>query len=118
RRDEWIDIHKLRVWRSGQLIHIDLHLILSGDLNLDDAHAEANILEQGLISGFEGNASVLVHMDPCIDPKCAFVVRGAASAKWRSVDLTRSFNTAECKSVDTSFERTLCGAARDKKKES
>ncbi|MCP3954425.1 MAG: cation transporter, partial [Desulfobacterales bacterium] len=46
RRDEWIDIHKLRVWRSGQLIHIDLHLILSGDLNLDDAHAEANILEQ------------------------------------------------------------------------
>ncbi len=115
RRDEWIDIHKLRVWRSGQLIHIDLHLILPGDLKLDDAHAEANKLEQVLISGFEGNASVLVHMDPCIDPKCAFVVRGAAPAKWRSVDLTRSFNTAECKSVDTSFERTLCGAARDKK---
>ncbi len=115
RRDQWIDIHKLRVWRSGQLAHIDLHLILSGDLKLDDAHAEANILEQVLISGFEGNASVLVHTDPCIDPKCAFVVRGASPAKWRSADLTRSFNTSECKSVDRSFERTLCGAARDKK---
>jgi len=118
RRDAWIDIHNLRAWRSGRLVHIDLHLILPGDLTLDEAHTEAANLEKVLINGFEGNASVLVHMDPCIDPKCAFVVRGASPAKWRPVDLTRSFNTGRCKTVDTSFERTLCGAARDEKKES
>jgi len=118
RRDEWIDIHNLRAWRSGRLVHIDLHLILPGDLTLDEAHTEAGNLEKILINGFEGSASVLVHMDPCIDPKCAFVVKGSAPAKWRPVDLTRSFATNDCKDVDTSFERTLCGAARDKKVDS
>ena len=115
RRDEWIDIHNLRAWRSGRLVHIDLHLILRGDLTLDEAHTEAVNLEKALINGFAGNASVLVHMDPCIDQKCAFVVRGAAPAKWRPSDLTRPFNTDECKDAETSFERTLCGADRDKK---
>ena len=118
RLDEWIDIHNLRAWRSGRLVHIDLHLILPGDLTLDDAHTEAGNLEKILISGFAGNASVLVHMDPCIDPKCAFVVKGAAPAKWRPVDLTRSFNSDSCKTAETSFERTLCGAARDKRTDS
>ena len=118
RRDEWIDIHNLRAWRAGRLVHIDLHLILPGDLTLDDAHTEGGNLEKILINGFEGNASVLVHMDPCVDPKCAFVVKGAAPAKWRPADLIRSFNTALCKDAETSFERTLCGADRDNKTDS
>jgi cation diffusion facilitator family transporter len=65
RKEVWIDIHQLRAWRSGNFVHIDLHLVLPRDYLLDDAHAQAKALEQLLIDHFEGNAGVLVHMDPC-----------------------------------------------------
>ena len=70
----WIDIHQLRAWRSGNFVHIDLHLVLPRDYFLDDAHTQAKQVEQLLIDHFEGNAGVLVHMDPCEAPEC-FVCR-------------------------------------------
>lgn len=65
RRPAWIDIHQLRAWRSGIFVNIDLHLVLPRDLLLDQAHTEADELEQLLIRHFEGKATVLIHMDPC-----------------------------------------------------
>lgn len=65
RKGVWIDIHQLRAWRSGNFVHIDLHLVLPRDYLLDDAHDQAKSLEKLLIDHFEGNAGVLVHMDPC-----------------------------------------------------
>ena len=70
RKPAWIDIHQLRAWRSGNFVHIDLHLVLPRDLFLENAHSEAKIVEKILIDHFEGNAGVLVHMDPCEDPEC------------------------------------------------
>jgi cation diffusion facilitator family transporter len=115
RRPQWIDIHKLRVWRSGRLVYIDLHLILPGDLALEAAHEEAGDLESMLVTGFEGNASVLVHMDPCIDPDCATIVRTGFSANWVSKDLTRQFKTGDCAKASAPADRQLCGAARDER---
>ena len=71
RKDIWIDIHQLRAWRSGTLIHIDLHLILPRNLSLEVAHREAKDLERIIVAYFEGKASVLIHMDPCVKPDCA-----------------------------------------------
>jgi cation diffusion facilitator family transporter len=68
RKPAWIDIHQLRAWRSGNFVNIDLHLVLPRDYQLDRAHAEADALEKLLIGHFEGNATVLVHMDPCGTP--------------------------------------------------
>jgi cation diffusion facilitator family transporter len=116
RRPDWIDIHKLRAWRSGSLVHIDLHLILPGDLKLDDAHAEAKKLEQVLMNGFEGNASVLVHMDPCIDPECAEFVKGSVFKEWLPGNLTKPFDRANCSQGATPAERNVCGAGRDTKR--
>jgi cation diffusion facilitator family transporter len=65
RQDVWIDIHQLRAWRSGNFVHIDLHLVLPRDYLLDDAHAQAKSVEKLLVGHFGGNAGVLVHMDPC-----------------------------------------------------
>ncbi len=65
RKEVWIDIHQLRAWRSGNFVHIDLHLVLPRDYLLDHAHTQAKAVEQLLIDHFEGSAGVLVHMDPC-----------------------------------------------------
>ncbi len=70
RRPDWIDIHQLRAWRAGSLIHIDLHLVLPLDVPLHEAHHEARKLERMLIDQLQGNASVLVHMDPCETENC------------------------------------------------
>jgi cation diffusion facilitator family transporter len=70
RRERWIDIHQLRAWKSGNHIHIDLHVVLPRDLDLYHAHEEALRLEKVLLRHFEQNASILVHMDPCAAPDC------------------------------------------------
>jgi cation diffusion facilitator family transporter len=77
RRPDWVDIHQMRAWRSGSLVHIDLHLALPADLTLEKAHQEAKLLENKLIEEFNGNASVLVHMDPCETVKCPICGRPA-----------------------------------------
>lgn len=70
RKPFWIDIHQLRAWRSGNFIHIDLHLVLPRQFRLDEAHGEAKTVERLLIRFFEGNAGVLVHLDPCEAEDC------------------------------------------------
>ncbi|MEJ2155839.1 MAG: cation diffusion facilitator family transporter [Desulfobacteraceae bacterium] len=86
RRPEWIDIHQLRSWRAGNLIHIDLHLVLPKDLPMDQAHNEAKSLEDVLIDHFQGNAGVLVHMDPCDERLCPVCRNGAC--QWRDKSFT------------------------------
>jgi cation diffusion facilitator family transporter len=70
RKAPWIDVHQLRAWTSGHLIHIDFHLILPRSFSLEHAHRESKALENLLNRHFNGNASVLIHMDPCIETDC------------------------------------------------
>lgn len=70
RRDVWIDIHQLRAWRSGSFVHVDFHLILPRNYSLQESHREAKVLEKSIVDHFKGQASVLIHTDPCEDPDC------------------------------------------------
>ncbi|NNF98616.1 MAG: cation transporter [Desulfobacteraceae bacterium] len=70
KKDFWIDIHKLRTWRSGNHIHVDFHLVLPANFSLERAHMEVRELETILITHFNRNASVLIHTDPCSKPEC------------------------------------------------
>ncbi|MFZ1983139.1 MAG: cation diffusion facilitator family transporter [Desulfatitalea sp.] len=81
RRSDWVDVHKLRAWRAGAMIHIDLHLVLPADLSLDKAHHEAKIVETLLIDAFAGKAGILVHMDPCGPDECPICGRSACDQR-------------------------------------
>ena len=70
RKESWIDIHELRNWRSGALVHIDFHLILPRYLTLEEAHREGKELEAIIKRHFNGAAGVLIHLDPCIEDDC------------------------------------------------
>jgi cation diffusion facilitator family transporter len=99
-RPDWIDIHQLRAWRSGAMIHIDLHLVLPEQMLLNKAHEEAKILETMLVDEFAGNAGVLVHMDPCNPRECPIcgqnacgrrkLAQNAAEVVWNRERLVRS----------------------------
>jgi len=70
RRPMWIDIHQLRARRAGTRVFIDFHLILPRDLSLEDSHAEVKQLETILNDYFHGQADILIHADPCMEPEC------------------------------------------------
>jgi cation diffusion facilitator family transporter len=70
RRPMWIDIHQLRARRAGTRVFIDFHLILPRDLVLEASHAEVKALEKILNDHYEGQADILIHADPCMDPEC------------------------------------------------
>ncbi len=70
RKEVWIDVHRLRAWRSGNRVHIDFHLILPATMILEEVHRQVLELE-GLLSRHLGeSADVLIHVDPCSDPDC------------------------------------------------
>jgi cation diffusion facilitator family transporter len=70
RKEVWIDVHKLRAWRSGKRVHVDFHLILPRDLPLEEGHRHVKELEKIFSDHFGGFAEVLIHLDPCTDPEC------------------------------------------------
>ncbi|ROQ93335.1 cation diffusion facilitator family transporter [Desulfosoma caldarium] len=70
RKTIWIDIHRLRAWRSGRHLYVDFHLILPRYLPLIDAHREVAELEELFRVHFQGSVEVFVHVDPCQDPDC------------------------------------------------
>jgi cation diffusion facilitator family transporter len=97
RRDMWIDIHQLRARRAGAHVFMDFHLILPRDLSLEESHEEVKKLEKILNDYFAGQADILIHADPCMEPECPIcghepcVHRRAATTMqrlWRSDTLT------------------------------
>jgi cation diffusion facilitator family transporter len=72
RRPEWIDLHHLRSWRSGDRHHIDFHLTLPRYWDLERCHAAATLVEEWLVEHLGGQGEVLLHLDPCISHHCPF----------------------------------------------
>ncbi len=70
RKPEWIDIHRMRAWRSGERIHVDFHLILPREMSLDAAHREVMEIERILKAEVPGMGDAMVHAEPCILPEC------------------------------------------------
>lgn len=71
KKENWIDVHRLRAWRSGKRVHVDFHLILPKELPLEDAHREVKELERIFSAHFTGMSDLLVHLDPCLEPECS-----------------------------------------------
>lgn len=70
RHPSWIDVHKLRAWQSGDLVHIDFHLLLPRDLSFEEAHNEIESAQNLLAEKFGGRADVIAHGDPCDPGNC------------------------------------------------
>ncbi len=70
KKDLWIDVHRLRAWKSGSLVHVDFHLILPRDLPLEEGHREVKELEAVFNEHFGGRSDLLIHLDPCLTPEC------------------------------------------------
>lgn len=86
REPSWLDVHKLRAWRAGRLLHMDFHLILPKEMSLEAAHEEVVTLENLLKERFGADADILIHADPCHNsdcPVCAKALCGDRSAPFK-----------------------------------
>lgn len=63
RRENWIDVHNLRVIKYGHLLHIDCHLTLPWYLNVEEAHAEVEQLRKLIQKEFPNALELFVHTD-------------------------------------------------------
>ncbi|MGV8074467.1 MAG: cation diffusion facilitator family transporter [Syntrophobacteraceae bacterium] len=70
RRNTWIDIHRLRAWRAGNMLYVDFHVILPRDFTLETAHEEVTAISKMLGEHLGESTDVLIHAEPCIDPEC------------------------------------------------
>lgn len=71
RRDNWIDLHNLRIIQYGSRLHVDCHLTLPWYLNMHEAHAEIDELTGLVAREFGESIEFFVHTDGCLDFSCS-----------------------------------------------
>ncbi|MDE1191544.1 MAG: cation diffusion facilitator family transporter [Arachidicoccus sp.] len=71
RRENWIDIHNLRVIKYGALLHVDCHLSLPWYLNLRQSHEELEILQNHIASELGDSLEMFIHTDACQSASCS-----------------------------------------------
>jgi len=68
RKDEWIDIHNLRILKFGPRMHVDAHVTLPYYLNLEQSHKLVVELESAVRESLGSEVEFFIHSDPCLPP--------------------------------------------------
>lgn len=67
-----IDIHNLRMIRSGNFHHIDAHMVVPEFWTIDKVHAISHDFEKAVVHAYEFDGEFAFHMDPCQQKYCTF----------------------------------------------
>jgi cation diffusion facilitator family transporter len=70
RRENWVDLHNLRVIKYGSKLHVDCHLTVPWYLNVHEAHKEIDALADLIRKEFGDSFELFVHSDGCLPFSC------------------------------------------------
>ena len=70
RRENWIDLHNLRIIKYGSTIHMDCHLTVPWYLNVNEAHEEVETLASIIKNKYGEAVELFVHSDGCQEFSC------------------------------------------------
>ena len=70
RRENWVDLHNLRVIKYGSVLHLDCHLTVPWFLNVHEAHREIDALSVLIKKEFGESLELFVHSDGCLPFSC------------------------------------------------
>lgn len=62
-------VHRIRSRGTAGAYHIDMHVLVDGDLTLHEAHAITHEVEEKLRAGIEGVVDVTIHVEPEGEPE-------------------------------------------------
>lgn len=68
--DEIIDIHNLRMIRSGSFHHIDAHVVVPQYLKIDEVHEMMHEFENKTVLDYSFDGEFAFHTDPCYQRYC------------------------------------------------
>ena len=72
RKDEWIAPHRLRAWRSGAQLFVDLHMIMPWYLSLKDTHDTEHFIKSSLTTQLNEPVELIIHSEPCFPEACRY----------------------------------------------
>lgn len=70
RKNNWVDLHNLRVIKYGNVLHVDCHLTVPWYLNVEQAHDEVEELDSLIRKDFGDSLELFVHSDGCRYYQC------------------------------------------------
>ncbi|MGQ0739322.1 MAG: cation diffusion facilitator family transporter [Bacteroidota bacterium] len=70
RRENWVDLHNLRVIKYGSVLHVDCHFTVPWYLNVHEAHREIDALAGLIRKEFGESLELFVHSDGCLPFSC------------------------------------------------
>lgn len=70
RKENWVDLHNLRIIKYGSTLHLDCHLTVPWYLNVHEAHVEIDVLAELVRKEFGESLELFVHSDGCLDFSC------------------------------------------------
>ncbi len=75
RRENWVDLHNLRVIKYGATLHIDCHLTVPWYININEAHLEIDALSTLIQNQFKSTIELFVHTDGCLPLSCSICTK-------------------------------------------
>lgn len=70
RKENWVDLHNLRVIKYGSVLHLDCHLTVPWYLNVHEAHREIDALAELTRKEYGESLEMFVHSDGCLPFSC------------------------------------------------
>jgi cation diffusion facilitator family transporter len=70
RRDNWMDLHNLRIIKYGNVLHIDCHLTVPWYFNVHEAHLESEEFTRLVQQQFGDSVELYIHTDACLESQC------------------------------------------------
>jgi cation diffusion facilitator family transporter len=81
RKENWVDLHNLRIIKYGATLHMDCHLTVPWYLNVHEAHREIDSLSALVKNEFGESVELFVHSDGCLDFSCSICTKSSCSVR-------------------------------------
>ncbi|WP_299708781.1 cation diffusion facilitator family transporter [uncultured Pontibacter sp.] len=81
RRENWIDIHNLRVIKYGNTLHIDCHLTVPWYLSVLEAHDEVEAVGRLIRERIDPDIELFIHTDPCVAVSCSVCTKSVCEVR-------------------------------------
>ena len=81
RRENWIDLHNLRIIKYGSTLHVDCHVTVPWYLNVHEAHDEIDKIGSIVREKFQHTIELFIHTDACLPISCPVCIKDDCSVR-------------------------------------
>lgn len=93
RRDEWVDLHNMRVIKYGNVVHIDCHLTLPWYINVREAHEQVSRVDESVKKDLQNPVELFIHTDPCVPQvQCPICMNRHCAMREAPLQMTITWN--------------------------